>query len=149
MTTNPGGPEIVPLTLWTENHITAIYKATNLADFDKAFDAFISKDAQITLNGRKLTREEYKLQLVGETFAEKSANVSFLGAVDVPEKVIGLTQTGTVGVFFQATVFGRLLFRGAPVTSTVNASLNATVAAGKSGTTVTVLNEVVVDHVNH
>ncbi|EED80209.1 predicted protein [Postia placenta Mad-698-R] len=143
MTTNPGGPEIVPLTLWTENHITAIYKATNRADFDKAFDEFIDKNAQITLNGRKIGREEYKLQLVGEKFFERSADVSFAGSVQKEGKIVdyievsGLLrravpylipyefQTGDVGVFFKATVFGRLFFRGAPISSTVNSSLNA------------------------
>lgn len=143
MTTNPGGPEIVPLNLWTENHITAIYKATNRADFDKAFDEFIDKNAQITLNGRKIGREEYKLQLVGEKFFERSADVSFVGSVQREGKIVDYIQvsgllsravsylipyefkTGDVGVFFKATVFGRLFYRGAPVSSTVNSSINA------------------------
>ncbi|KAF9809586.1 hypothetical protein IEO21_07357 [Rhodonia placenta] len=149
MTTNPGGPEIVPLNLWTENHITAIYKATNRADFDKAFDEFIDKNAQITLNGRKIGREEYKLQLVGEKFFERSADVSFVGSVQREGKIVDYIQTGDVGVFFKATVFGRLFYRGAPVSSTVNSSINAVVAAVHSGTPkVTELNEIAVDHVN-
>ncbi|KZT67890.1 hypothetical protein DAEQUDRAFT_728669 [Daedalea quercina L-15889] len=78
------GPEIVPLTRWAENSISAIYKAPKQDDFTHAFDAFIAEDAQITVNGKHLSRAQYKELLQGERALEQSASVSFLGAVEVP-----------------------------------------------------------------
>jgi len=143
------GPEVVPLTTWTENNLSAIYKATTQAEFDSAFEAFFQDNVTITLNGKTLTREQYKSQLSSEKLGEKSADISFLGAVEVPATTVGLQQTGSVGIFYKATIFGRFYYEGAPIASTVNSSFNAVVTADPSGgAKVSTLNEVIVDQVD-
>jgi hypothetical protein len=74
-----------PLTDWAEGQLSAILKATTEAHFDSAFDAFISKHANITVNGQSLSRDQYKQQLLGESAVNKqSASVQFSGTVEVP-----------------------------------------------------------------
>lgn len=74
-----------PLTDWAEGHLSAILKATTEAHFDSAFDAFISNHVNITVNGKPLSREQYKQQLLGESAVNKqSASVQFSGTVEVP-----------------------------------------------------------------
>lgn len=73
------------LTNWTEGHLSSILKATTEADFDNAFDAFISKHANITVNGHHFSRDQYRQQLMGESAVNKeSASVKFDGIVEVP-----------------------------------------------------------------
>lgn len=73
------------LTNWAETHLTNIFTATAQSDFDAAFDAFISQNVHITLNGKALTRAQYKAQLQAGKFEESGAQVLFLGAVEVPK----------------------------------------------------------------
>jgi predicted benzoate:H+ symporter BenE len=39
------------LASWTQSHITALYQATSQTTFNEALDAFLAKDAKITVNG--------------------------------------------------------------------------------------------------
>jgi hypothetical protein len=66
------------LTRWTETHLSAILKATTKDDFDKAFDWFLAKDAQVTVNGLELPREDYKQRLL-----EISAAANLVEGVEV------------------------------------------------------------------
>lgn len=72
------------LTNWAQQHLTRVFQTTAAADLDAAFDAFLAKDCVITVNGQKTTRDQYKQQLQGEKFAEASASVKYLGAVEKP-----------------------------------------------------------------
>ncbi|KDQ62740.1 hypothetical protein JAAARDRAFT_30645 [Jaapia argillacea MUCL 33604] len=120
------------LTQWTESRITAILKATSTTDFDQAFDAFIAPDAQITVNGAPLTRDQYKQQLAGEGLLEALASVTFNGAVEVPTDG---QLAGTVGVFYVATIVSKLLIDGAPAESTITSSLNVVIKQYPTGNT--------------
>lgn len=71
------------LTNWVKQHLTALLKTTTQEDFDAAFNSFISQNVTITLNGKHLTRDQYKQQLQGEKFEESGALVNFLGSVEV------------------------------------------------------------------
>jgi hypothetical protein len=75
-----------PLRSWAEQHLSSIIKATTQTAFDSAFEAFLSKHATITVNGKKVSRDEYKKQLQGEGFDEAGAIVQFSGAVEVPSE---------------------------------------------------------------
>ncbi|CAL1697450.1 unnamed protein product [Somion occarium] len=123
---------LLPLTNWVQQHLTAIFQTTKAADFNSAFDAFIAKDATITVNGQKLTRDQYKQQIQGEKFAEASAQVKFIGTVEVPDSEDQRVIAGKVGTFFQATIDERFLVLGAPETSTVTSSLNLSIAPDKT-----------------
>jgi hypothetical protein len=71
---------------WAEQHLSSIIKATTQTAFDSAFEAFLSKHATITVNGKNVSRDEYKKQLRGEGFDEAGAIVQFGGAVEVPSE---------------------------------------------------------------
>ncbi|KAK7677882.1 hypothetical protein QCA50_019194 [Cerrena zonata] len=123
---------LLPLSTWAQQHITAIYQAVKAADFDAAFDAFISKDVKITFNGKSITRDQYKQSINGEKFAEAAAQVKFIGTVEVPDDQDQPVLAGKVGTFFEATIDERFLVLGAPEISTVTSSLNLVVAQDPS-----------------
>ena len=70
------------LSNWTESHISAIYKAQS--DTSSAIDNFLSKDAVIVVNGKKISRDYFGKELQSEKFIEVSASVEFLNIVEVP-----------------------------------------------------------------
>jgi len=72
------------LSQWTQDHITALIKATSQSDLTHALDNFLSQDAVITVNGEKLSRDDFAKQIQSETFSETNATVTFLGTVEVP-----------------------------------------------------------------
>jgi hypothetical protein len=72
------------LSNWTENHISAIYKATSQTDTSNALDDFLSKDAVITANGEKISRTDLTKDLQSEKFLELGASVTFVNIVEVP-----------------------------------------------------------------
>ncbi|KAF7342432.1 hypothetical protein MVEN_01832400 [Mycena venus] len=92
-----------PMKTWAEYHLSSILKATTQNEFNDAFDAFLSMKATITVNGRHLSREEYKKMLQGEKVLESGASVDFRSAVDVPADGNSV-QTGVVGLFYTATI---------------------------------------------
>lgn len=81
----------VPISLisWIQDRITALYRATSSTAFDAAFDALLHDDAQIHVNGLRLTRDEYKRRLQGQRPVAHSATVAFSNAVHVPGKTVG------------------------------------------------------------
>jgi hypothetical protein len=98
------------LSQWTKNHLTAIIQATSASALNASLDAFLFKDAVITVNGRTITRAEFTTLLGGEKLAEAAASISFAGAVEVPtnpksgELVRGfLPTTSTVQVIINIT----------------------------------------------
>jgi len=72
------------LSQWTKNHLTAIIQATSASALNASLDAFLFKDAVITVNGRNITRTEFTTLLRTEKFEEATASISFAGAVEVP-----------------------------------------------------------------
>ncbi|KAJ7157874.1 hypothetical protein C8R43DRAFT_882763 [Mycena crocata] len=148
-----------PLRAWAEQHLSSIIKATTQTTFNAAFDSFLSKHATITVNGKNVSRDDYKKQLQGEGFDEAGATVSFSGAVEVPDPENPL-QRGVVGLFYTAVISENIVIRDAPVQSQVTSSLNLVIEEDKSvppphlppgvhgffdGRRVTVLNQVIVD----
>ncbi len=69
---------------WAEAHIKAIFQATKQEAFDEAFEAFFAKHTEITVNGKKISRAQYKEQIGNEKGQEVSATVHFPGVVEVP-----------------------------------------------------------------
>lgn len=72
------------LTQWTKNHLTAIIQAKSASALNATLDAFLFKDAAITVNGRHITRAEFTTLLRAEKLEETTASISFAGAVEVP-----------------------------------------------------------------
>ncbi|TFK79648.1 hypothetical protein K466DRAFT_505223, partial [Polyporus arcularius HHB13444] len=106
---------------WVQQHITAVYGAKTADDFATAFDAFISQDVTIKVNGKSMSRDQYKTLVMGEIKNDDGATVAFNGTVTVLDNTESFrpTETGTAGVFFKATVLGRIFTLGQRQTSTV------------------------------
>ena len=132
---------MIPLDDWTQNSISAIYQAKTDSEFSSAFDAFIHEEASITVNGKHLSRAQYKALFQGERLLEQSARVSFLGSVEVPANkdepvavstyilrrivlVLTSSQAGSVGIFYKVIVDEKIKVLGADRSTTVNSSLN-------------------------
>ncbi|KAF8896678.1 hypothetical protein BD779DRAFT_1668423 [Infundibulicybe gibba] len=94
------------------------------AGFDAAFDAFVSTNAKITINGVDTPRNNYKAFLQGEKFLESGATVSFSGAVDVPAEKTKPFDAGAVGLFYTAAITRKIRVRDAPMQLQVTSSLN-------------------------
>ncbi|THG95843.1 hypothetical protein EW026_g5881 [Hermanssonia centrifuga] len=90
---------------WAEAHIKAIFQATKQEAFDEAFEAFFAKHTEITVNGKKISRAQYKEQIGNEKGQEVSATVHFPGVVEVPASSNNSTADGIVAVFTNATVY--------------------------------------------
>ncbi|PCH42872.1 hypothetical protein WOLCODRAFT_74217 [Wolfiporia cocos MD-104 SS10] len=116
------GPILQPISSWAESRISEIYTSTTAADFDTAFNNFLAENAQITVNGKNISRDEYKKLLLQQKADERNANVRFQDTVTVPGDKCDLfmiIQSGSVGVFFTATISTHTIIPGA-----VSASLN-------------------------
>ena len=131
---------------WFQQHINTLYSAKTAQEFDDAFDAFIAQEVSIKVNGKATSRDEYKQMVQGQITGDVGAQVTFNGVVSVPSedkdlRAIGVRslgfvlsivdtdadvalQTGTVGAFFSAEVFGKFFIFGARQANTVNSSMN-------------------------
>ncbi|KAH7928092.1 hypothetical protein BV22DRAFT_228837 [Leucogyrophana mollusca] len=117
------------LTAFTESHLTTLLEATTTADFDAAFDAFFATPVNITVNGKHLSREQYKQQLLEQSAAgpeQRGASVTVNGGLEV-EGTEG-QLSGLVGIFYTALVDSKFLVLGAPAQSKVTSSLNVIIA---------------------
>ncbi|KAJ3775012.1 hypothetical protein FB446DRAFT_726888 [Lentinula raphanica] len=122
-------PQLAP---WAESHLKAITQATTQQTFDEAFDAFVTKDEahlEITLNGAKVTRAEYKARLRGEAFDEVGAVVQFQGSATVPGKEGNVTSNyiGEAGIFYTAVIAEGIVVHDASVERKVTSSINISV----------------------
>ncbi|KAJ7166614.1 hypothetical protein C8R46DRAFT_1350937 [Mycena filopes] len=120
-----------PLKTWAQNHLSSIIKATTATSFDSAFDAFLSKHVAITVNGKSVSRDEYKKKLQGEGFDEAGAIVQFTGAVEVPSEPNSI-QAGVVGLFYNATISENIVVHDAAVQSQISSSINLVIEEDKT-----------------
>ena len=91
LNTMPPGPVLPTLSLWAQSHITALFKATTTQEFDDAFDAFLAHHVDsIVVNGEKLTKDQYKNRLQAARALEQSAEVKYLGTVEVQDAKEGV-----------------------------------------------------------
>ncbi|KIM84098.1 hypothetical protein PILCRDRAFT_397772 [Piloderma croceum F 1598] len=114
------------LSVWAEGHLSAVLQATTEAEFDSAFDGFVSKHANnITVNGQHLSRDQYKQQLMGESAVnKKSGSVKFNGVVEVSTDLEQPVKAGAVGAFYTATIELNEIVFGAPAQTESNSSIN-------------------------
>ncbi|THH05363.1 hypothetical protein EW145_g4853 [Phellinidium pouzarii] len=122
-----------PLKTWATERLTALITASTQADFDRAFDSFVSKDVKVTFNGAPLTRDQYKKQLQGERILERSATINVLNAIQAAQLNTQASETsGLVGMFYDATYVEKILILGAPAEHSNQSSLNIHVETDKS-----------------
>ncbi|CCL99832.1 uncharacterized protein FIBRA_01856 [Fibroporia radiculosa] len=123
------GPVIPNLVSWTENSLSAIYKAKTDAEFETAFKDFVADDARITVNGKHFTRQQYKERLQaakGTTLA--TPELTFNDAIEVPSNQDHPTAAGSVGLYYHAIVYHPFKVHDAFASSTITSSLNVQIA---------------------
>jgi len=123
---------ILPLKSWAQSHISAILQATTKSAFDSAFDAFLAKDVKVTLNGKAISRDAYKVELSREKFDEEGAQVTFGGVVQVPKDQDKPVEAGVVGLFYNAIIGESIVVRDAPVERAISSSVNLVIDQDKS-----------------
>ncbi|KAJ8090450.1 hypothetical protein PM082_019048 [Marasmius tenuissimus] len=117
-----------PANTWAQQHLTTLIEASSQADFDSAFDAFVSKNVQeIILNGASVSRDEYKQKFRSQVFDERTAIVKFTGTVASGESANLSGGTGNVGLFYTAQYFEGIVIRDAPVEVDATSSINLVV----------------------
>ncbi|KAI6038719.1 hypothetical protein EDC04DRAFT_1913544 [Pisolithus marmoratus] len=121
-------PRVPPLPVWAASRLNSLLRSKTSDRFDRIFDATFAETLDVVLNGKSLTRDEYKKVL----FAQSEAGP--LGTTDVQiegETVVTLSEDrlgGFVGMFY--TTVGtckRIFVLGSPARNKVVSSVNLTV----------------------
>ncbi|KAI6108082.1 hypothetical protein F5141DRAFT_1005177 [Pisolithus sp. B1] len=120
-------PRVPPLPVWASSRLNSLLKSKTSDRFDRIFDATFAQNVDVVLNGKSLTRDEYKKVL----FAQSEAGP--LGTTDVRiegETTVTLSQDrsgGFVGIFYTAVGTSKRIFvLGAPARYKVVSSINLT-----------------------
>ncbi|KAI6108080.1 hypothetical protein F5141DRAFT_1120613 [Pisolithus sp. B1] len=119
-------PRVPPLPVWASSRLNSLLKSKTSDRFDRIFDATFAQNVDVVLNGKSLTRDEYKKVL----FAQSEAGP--LGTADVQiegETTVTLSQDRSGG--FAVGTSKRIFVLGAParykVVSSINLTVNSTV----------------------
>ncbi|KAI0094217.1 hypothetical protein BDY19DRAFT_988086 [Irpex rosettiformis] len=101
------------LSAWARQRITELFQATNPDQFETAFNKFMSDNvASIVVNGKNLSRDQWKHQLQDMRVMEQSATVKFLGSVETVN--ISEELSGEVGIFCEVNIDKRASVIGIP-----------------------------------
>ena len=90
MSSGPFDP--VALSDWAQVHVTSLFGAPTVTQFNEAFDALFAHHVDnIIVNGRKLSKEQYKAFLLKERApeSERSAAVNVVGVVAATDEKEG------------------------------------------------------------
>ncbi|KAI5989410.1 hypothetical protein F5J12DRAFT_915843 [Pisolithus orientalis] len=123
----PRGP---PLSVWASSRLNSLLRSETTDRFNRIFDVTFAQDLEVVLNGKTLTRDEYKKVLLGQSGAGSSAikDVQIEGETVVnpipPEDRLG----GFVGMFYTITSTSKRFFVfGVPARQKDVSSVNLTV----------------------
>jgi len=117
------------LAAFTQSRLTALLKSATTIDFDSAFDAFFATPVNVTVNGKHLSRDQYKQQLLEQSAAapeQGGATVTINGELEVAGTQGQLS--GLVGIFYTTLVESKYLILGAPAQSKITSSFNVIIA---------------------
>ncbi|KIN93428.1 hypothetical protein M404DRAFT_1008950, partial [Pisolithus tinctorius Marx 270] len=65
-------PRVVPLPVWTSSRLNSLLRSETTDSFNRIFDATFAQDLEVVLNGKTLTRDEYKKVLLAQSEAGSS-----------------------------------------------------------------------------
>ncbi|KAI6042871.1 hypothetical protein EDC04DRAFT_2655085 [Pisolithus marmoratus] len=123
-------PRVPPLPVWAASRLNSLLLSKTSDRFDRIFDITFAQNLDVVVNGKSLTRDEYKKVL----FAQSEAGP--LGTTDVQiegETAVTLSEDrlgGFVGMFYRAVgTSKRFLVLGAPARHKVVSSINLTVTS--------------------
>jgi len=121
------------LSVWAEGHLSAVLQATTQAEFDSAFDGYLSKHASITVNGKHVSRDQYKQQLTEDGAVNKqSGSVTFNNVVEVSTDLEQPVKAGVVGAFYTVTIALNEIVFGAPAETQTTSSINIIIEQDKT-----------------
>ncbi|KAI9570569.1 hypothetical protein HD554DRAFT_2083105 [Boletus coccyginus] len=114
------------LSAWAASRLSGILQSKDQAHFNTAFDATFAARCDITVNGKPVTREEYKAQLLEQSAADPEETGTIVNIEGQTEVQVGNQGqiSGVVGLFYTALSDSRFLVLGAPSESRASSSLN-------------------------
>ncbi|EIW83968.1 hypothetical protein CONPUDRAFT_99654 [Coniophora puteana RWD-64-598 SS2] len=118
------------LTVWAQGALTGLLESKTQEDFDGRFESMFARVVNVTVNGKHLSREQYKQELLDQSAAgptQQSATLSVSGQLEVEQGDQGQLE-GLVGLFYTSNVFSKFLVLGFPAEIKVTSSLNLVVA---------------------
>lgn len=113
-------PVFLTLSNWAERRLTELLSAKDQAAFDDAFDRLVGPHASITVNGKHMSRAEYKNLFHANEQDKYSASVDFKGTVEVSKNSKDLLPTGQVGIFFEAKILREQFIFNHNMTASIN-----------------------------
>ncbi|KAH0833222.1 hypothetical protein J3R83DRAFT_12282 [Lanmaoa asiatica] len=114
------------LSAWAASRLTGLLESKTQADFNTTFDATFAVDCHVNVNGKPLSRAEYKTQLFSQSAAapeESDAVVNIEGQTEVETGHQG-QLSGLVGIFYTTLSDSKYLVLGAPAESRATSSIN-------------------------
>ncbi|KAI6102414.1 hypothetical protein EDD17DRAFT_1467051 [Pisolithus thermaeus] len=120
-------PSVPSLPVWASSRLNSLLKSKTTDRFNRIFDATFAQNVDVVVNGKSLTRDEYKKVLLAQSEAGP------LGTTDV--QIDGETTVtpsedrsgGFVGIFYTTVGTSKRIFvLGAPATYKVVSSINLT-----------------------
>ncbi|KAF9265112.1 hypothetical protein L218DRAFT_998087 [Marasmius fiardii PR-910] len=122
-----------PAATWARQHLSSLIQATSQETFNSAFDSFISRDVkEITLNGTRISRDEYKEKFRSQVFDERQTTVTSVGTVASGEDALLSGGTGTVGLFYTAKYFESIFICDVPEEVDAKSSINLVIDHDRS-----------------
>ncbi|KIO15266.1 hypothetical protein M404DRAFT_992006 [Pisolithus tinctorius Marx 270] len=125
-------PRVPPLPVWASSRLNSLLRSKTADRFNRIFDATFAQNIEVVLNGKNLTRNEYKELLLALSEAGP------LGTTDVQiegETVVNPIPSedrlgGFVGMFYSTMGTSKRIFvLGAPARYKVVSSINLTYVA--------------------
>lgn len=90
------------LSAWAASRLAGLLECTTQTAFDAAFDQMFARRVNITVNGKHLSREQYKADLLEQSGAapeESNASVNVQGQLEVEGDQGQLVRLPTFSVF--------------------------------------------------
>ncbi|KAH7884381.1 hypothetical protein F5I97DRAFT_1889097 [Phlebopus sp. FC_14] len=116
------------LSAWATGGLSSLLQSTTETAFDTTFDAIFAHNVNVTLNGKQISRDEYKAELLTQSGAaplRADASVNVEGQLEVPGDQGQLS--GIVGIFYTSLTDSKYLILGAPAESRTTSSINLTI----------------------
>jgi len=117
------------LSAWAASHLTHVLESKTQNDFDTAFEATFAANCNFTVNGKSVSRDEYKGQLREQSaagFEESGTVVNIEGQTEVEVGNQG-QLSGLVGIFYTSLSDSKFLVLGVPSESRATSSVNLSI----------------------
>ncbi|KAG6334141.1 hypothetical protein ID866_4948 [Astraeus odoratus] len=117
-----------PLSAWAASHISSLLESKTRSAFDAAFEGTFARNLDVVVNGKHISRDQYKELLLEQSGAAPEEAVAAV-QIEGQTQVLGSQGqlSGFVGLFYSSISDSKFLVLGAPVESRTNSSINLTI----------------------